>query len=314
MSDCGACGNVCKYAMEVCGGSCVSPTLYSGLSSVADIVVDDLYLYWVDNSEGTVNRGSKIGGAITKLATGQYTPSRIAMDATHLYWSNRTGAAIMRMPKTGGTPTIVAAAKEPFDLVLDDTRVYWLNRADGTFVSAPKAGGAMTTHATIANPAGSAAGAGIAVGGAYVYWADVALGTYQAPKAGGAPTLVIPTPSSSTLTYGTTAIGADADYVCAGMSGGANVRADCLNLSTKTMREVAALGFTGQFSHIHVVNGVTYVVGNYVIAMRMCDGKLVTSFGGYGTGGRPNKTVPDARWLYLATGNTIYRLPLRLEP
>jgi hypothetical protein len=59
------------------------------------LVGDGTYLYWPDYKNGSVNRRSLAGGAVTTLATGQSSPQGIALRAGLLYWTS--GSSVMRL-------------------------------------------------------------------------------------------------------------------------------------------------------------------------------------------------------------------------
>ncbi len=70
------------------------------------------------------------------LADGQAGPLGVAQRGTYVYWTNNTDGTIMRVLKTGGTPEQLASGQQaPGGIAVDSTAVYWANRDDGAVMA-----------------------------------------------------------------------------------------------------------------------------------------------------------------------------------
>jgi hypothetical protein len=106
----------------VAGSGVPGSLVASGEPGVRAFVVDDVRVYWVDDTTGTVKSIPKGGGEATVLAKDQNRPWRLALDGEMLYFVNRGTAAdgeIARIP-TGSGPVVKLASGlvRPYDLVV----------------------------------------------------------------------------------------------------------------------------------------------------------------------------------------------------
>ncbi len=72
-----------------------SGALVNNLTNPTGIAVDGTYVYWVDNTDGTVSSVPLAGGTVNKLASGQNGPNAIAVDATGIYWTTSDGKVMV---------------------------------------------------------------------------------------------------------------------------------------------------------------------------------------------------------------------------
>jgi hypothetical protein len=113
-------------------------------------------------------KGSKTGGAITRLASNQYRPDKLVVDATSVYWTNFDGGTVMKVSISGNPePTLLASAlgTEPYGIAVDSQFVYWTSSSGGTINAVPLNGGAVTIiSSSLSSPMN------IAVDATNLYW------------------------------------------------------------------------------------------------------------------------------------------------
>jgi hypothetical protein len=97
-----------------------------------------------------VARVSKQGGAVTELAQHLAHPVGLAIDDAYVYWAAEDDGTIGRVSKQGGAPELVATSGVGvWPLAVDGERVYWgVFTAAGYIASAPKSGGAESVLVT----------------------------------------------------------------------------------------------------------------------------------------------------------------------
>jgi len=178
--------------------------LAKNLHGSSGLALDKGSVYWIDESDGALQRLPKRGGVTMDLYSGTgvaFAPgASIAVDATDVYWTSATvvGSAktntLSRQDKNGGKPTIVAS--NPFSalqcVVVDDTSIFWVQ---GTAImKAAKSGGPGV------GIAGGQTGVDcVAVDDKEAYWALPGTEKAQfadgvvvgAPKAGGAAKVLV---------------------------------------------------------------------------------------------------------------------------
>jgi hypothetical protein len=178
--------------------------LAKGLHGSSALAVDKLAAYWIDESEGDVQKAPKHGGVTMVVVPGNGNAFAagvsVAVDNTDVYWTSglASGAVktqtLSRQDKNGGKPTVVSSAGAgPLQcVVLDDLNMYWVQGS--AVMRAAKSGGMPLPVA------GGQAGADcVAVDDASLYWsisgtekAQFADGSIVAAskKGGGAKVLV----------------------------------------------------------------------------------------------------------------------------
>ncbi len=194
-----------------CGGDALQPeiTLVSGQGLPRALAVDDAYLYWTNEGDGTIMKMPTGGGTPVTLASGQASPFDIAIQydslspeivgtslsaASDVAWvtlggyDTPNGTAMIEWATGEHTFTIGSNQNRPFGVAVDWTNLYWTDYSNGNGASAvmqaPIRGGAPVTLASGGFPEG------IAVDAAYVYWIDE-LGTVKkVPIGGGTPVTI----------------------------------------------------------------------------------------------------------------------------
>jgi hypothetical protein len=140
-------GYVYKCAVGGCGGTPTSLSPSEGASPSYGIALDATYVYWSNESQGTIARVSKTGGGFgsvgSVLATGQSGPLGIAVNSGNIYWTNNTGGTVMSAAVPTGSGTVTAATvasgqSGPAGIAVDATYVYWANETAGTIMKVAK--------------------------------------------------------------------------------------------------------------------------------------------------------------------------------
>jgi hypothetical protein len=119
----------------------VHPTVFAiGQGRVTQMAVDGTTLYWVSNTNGTLNSLALSGtSAPTQRATGLQFPYGLAVDPTYIYWSLDTPAtgagSVYKMTKVGSVTTIVVSNRNGArSLAVDGAgHVFWVEEAGGVY-------------------------------------------------------------------------------------------------------------------------------------------------------------------------------------
>jgi len=121
-----------------------------------EIAVDADSVYWSNGD--VVVKVAASGGTPVDLAGSLGEVLYVAVDTSYVYWTDESLGTIMRVGKGGGSPETLASGQlGPQALALTSERVYWVNRDDGTLASVAKAGGTPRTEASgLVGPAGIA--------------------------------------------------------------------------------------------------------------------------------------------------------------
>ncbi len=185
----------------------VAPTgtpIARNLHGSSALTLDKGSVYWIDETDGALQRLPKRGGVTMDLYSGTgvaFAPgASIAVDATDVYWTSATVSGttrtntLSRQDKNGGKPTTVASSPGSTlqCVVVDDAGIYWVQ--GNAVMKAAKSGGPGI------GIAGGQTGVDcVAVDDRSIYWslpgtekaqfADGAI--VAAPKAGGAAKIVV---------------------------------------------------------------------------------------------------------------------------
>lgn len=195
-------GNGGPYVLALTGEQLLWPNLTHGIQTVplgggpvttfpvgdpplsaGGIAADDLYVYWTDLQQRTVNRMPLGGGPVVVLASGQDYPNGIAADGQAVYWTSaahwntvQPTGYIMRVSRHGGVPVVLASqATLTHQLAIDGSSVYWT----GGLFGPDSAGTGSVTRVPLdgSEPAtvlvsGLNSPFDIAVDSRYVYWSE----------------------------------------------------------------------------------------------------------------------------------------------
>ncbi|WP_437916911.1 lipoprotein receptor [Sorangium sp. So ce302] len=139
--NCGACGAVCLD-----GGTC-SATGCSGATEIARgfptieapnanlLTVYQGEVYWTagEGTDGSVQKVSILGGAVTTLAVGQNAPYGIAVNQHGVFWSNLNDKDVLMVDRNGARAPEVLFDSDfaTLGVAADDNAVFWAQRAAG---------------------------------------------------------------------------------------------------------------------------------------------------------------------------------------
>ena len=156
--------------------------LAPNLAHPVGLAIDDAYVYWAAEDDGTVARVPKSGGAIEVLAMTDVGVWPIAVDAQRVFFATYIlGGSVATAPKEGGPTTVLLdSVDEPISIALDDQTVFVAIEGmsdDGQIVAVPKTGGAARVIAS-----GEPSPQAVAVDDSCVYWARLDGTILRAPK------------------------------------------------------------------------------------------------------------------------------------
>lgn len=143
------------YAVQLSSGQ--KTLLASGQARPDGIAVDNAFVYWANNNDGTVMKLSLGGGAPVALASGQTTPSALALDPTNsfLYWTNDGNpGAVMRVNlSTSAVSTVIGGINNAYGVAVDANFVYVAAESDDyIFKVLPTGGGVVQITKLQNNP------------------------------------------------------------------------------------------------------------------------------------------------------------------
>jgi hypothetical protein len=121
------------------GGAAVALAtgLGRGRGIALDTTTNPTTVFFVDETQGTINRVSAAGGPITTMATGQNHPWAIVANATTVYWTCLGDGAVQKLASNVAGPTtpIQVSTASPgnpgWGIALDANNVYWANQGTG---------------------------------------------------------------------------------------------------------------------------------------------------------------------------------------
>jgi hypothetical protein len=169
---CGACFHSCLGG-TCTDGRCQAAVLGGAAGRPYGISLDSEFVYFVDNTGGTVNKVAKNGDPSTfvSLATGQRGVNLVTAEpeprGAVFFSLGGPEGGIRRVSKTGGSVTVVASVPDAWDIALDETNAYF--SAVGGLYRVPKTGGTPTRLATLSGNPGS-----VAIDGDAIYFNDKA--------------------------------------------------------------------------------------------------------------------------------------------
>jgi hypothetical protein len=153
------------------------------IGNICGLAVSNGYLYWADNSRGTIGRmelpRSQYGFAdlISEtvsideaFVSGLVNPCGVAVDGGHIYWGDFTGGSIGRANLNGEgiEETFIEGGAGPCGIAVDGGHIYWSNW-DGSTIGRAGIDGSSPDNDFItglSNPCG------VAVDGSHVYWTN----------------------------------------------------------------------------------------------------------------------------------------------
>ncbi len=106
------------------------------------IAIDESFVYWPCEDDGTIRRVPKSGGSAQTITRGQHNNDLLALDAAYVYWASwDTSHALKRIKKDGSQPApdvMLADLREPESVAVDATYVYVANKGAGEILAIPK--------------------------------------------------------------------------------------------------------------------------------------------------------------------------------
>ena len=160
-------------------------------SASASLAVDDQNVYFVDESDGTLNSAPKGGGIVSTIFTAPSAPvtaTNLALDGSSIYWILRapgdSGGSILKIDKSGQTTLPLARKiKEQLkSIAADSSNVYWAN--DAFIMKVSTSGG----QATAVGGGGGKNPTSVAVDDKSIYWTADGF-VFSLGKSGGVPTV-----------------------------------------------------------------------------------------------------------------------------
>ncbi len=110
-----------------------------GQLSPEGVAVDENFVFWTNNGNGTVQRAATNLAASVPIATTQNSPHRLALDKKNVYWANG-GGTIMKVDKLGAAPPVFlfTGPGGPRGIAVDAEAIYWTNESNNTVMKLAK--------------------------------------------------------------------------------------------------------------------------------------------------------------------------------
>jgi hypothetical protein len=118
--DAGVAGSVSGFSIAD-GGFAIS---YGIGTAPLDLAVDELGLYWVDDSVQEIFFAPLDGGAAVELGSTHGTPRSVALDGAWVYWATAGGQIFQRSRLTGQEITLGQGANNPLGMASDGVNLY----------------------------------------------------------------------------------------------------------------------------------------------------------------------------------------------
>lgn len=148
----------------------------SNAAQTSGIAVDAHFVYWANNTLGTIGRANLDGSdADPSFITGASQPSGVAVDSGHIYWTNEGTNKIGRANLDGTLPnqSFISGASGPEGIAVDSGNIYWANNGAGAIARVALASPSGNPIGGISNfVSGLQAPNGVALDSNNVYWAD----------------------------------------------------------------------------------------------------------------------------------------------
>ncbi|MGH7294897.1 MAG: hypothetical protein ACRELB_08190 [Polyangiaceae bacterium] len=82
-------------------------------ADLAEVAVDDAYVYWTEKGPGRIVRVSKKGGARSVVVEGLKEPQAVAVDDDYVYWAEPSSGTVSKAPKSAEAAAAIAARPAP---------------------------------------------------------------------------------------------------------------------------------------------------------------------------------------------------------
>lgn len=109
-------------------GTEVAEGFITGMTDVADVVVNDTYIYWTSHASQSVGRANLDDTGVSQtLMKTDAIPDGMAIDGSHIYWTGIDAGTIGRanLDGTGLNQAFITGANSPTGIKVDWAHIYW---------------------------------------------------------------------------------------------------------------------------------------------------------------------------------------------